>query len=291
VVFDLSVYRKSSLDHNAHARPEELIVITPQHSQTASLELTLKRLLDNPPKLHRPMDFFENNPTAEDGLVGNWGIQRSFLEQLDKFVAPGALTLETGCGLSTVCFAILGAEHICISPMAKEHQRVRNYCAENQISTERIRFIAMKSGAALPALNIGDRRLDFALIDGSHAFPVPIVDYFYANDRLKVGGFLAVDDLQISGVGILHKFLLTEPAYETVKLDGLKTGIYRKVAETIYPRDWSGQRFNSTFPDYSYLPVQTRVREKLRSAPSILRNRLGKIAGLRRARHRALNPG
>lgn len=234
------------------------------------------------PKLHRPMDFFEDDPEAEDGLVANWGIQRSFLEQLHKFIAPGAFSLETGCGLSTVCFAILGVEHICISPMVKEHQRVQKYCAANQISTERLRFIAMKSSAALPSLNIGDHRLDFALIDGSHAFPVPIVDYFYVNDRLKVGGILAVDDLQISGVGILHKFLLTEPAYETVKLDGLKTGIYRKIAETVYPRDWSGQRFNANFPDYSYLPVQKRVCKKLRSAPSILRHRLGKIAAFRR---------
>lgn len=264
-------------------------MITPPDTRPASVEVALKQLFDNPPKLHRPMDFFENNPGAEDGLVSNWGIQRSFLEQLGRFVAPGALSLETGCGLSTVCFAILGTEHVCISPMEKEHNRVRKYCAENQISTEGLRFIAMKSDAALPALDTGGRQLDFVLIDGSHAFPVPIVDYFYANDRLKVGGFLAVDDLQISGVGILHKFLLTEPAYETVRLDGLKTGLYRKVGETVYPRDWLGQSFNSNFPDYSYLPVRTRVREKLRSAPSILRRRLGKVAGFGSAHRRAHN--
>lgn len=259
----------------------------PGHSRTPSVELALKRLRENPPKLHRPIDYFEDGPGGEDGLVSDWGIQSSFLELLDEFVAPGSLTLETGCGLSTVCFAIIGSEHICISPLAKEHIRVRKYCDENQISTEQLRFIPMRSDAALPALDIGKRRLDFALIDGSHAFPAPIVDYFYVNAHLKVGGSLAVDDLCISCVGILHKFLLTEPAYQMVKIDGLKTGIYKKVAETVYPRDFLDQRFNSTFPDYSYLPLQTRVREELRRAPSNLRKCLAKVPGLRSA-HRLL---
>lgn len=260
--------------------------MTAPRDRVSSVELALKRLCENPPKLHRPIDYVEASPAAEDGFV-DWGIQGSFLESLAEFVGPGSLTLETGCGLSTVCFAIIGSEHICISPMEKEHERVRKYCDENQISTKHLRFIPMKSHAALPALDIGERQLDFALIDGAHAFPAPILDYFYVNDRLKVGGILAVDDLFISAVGVLHKFLLTEPAYAVVKIDARKTGIYKKVGETVYPGDFLDQGFNSNFPDYSYLPLQTRLREKLRCAPSYLRKRLSKIPGLRRA-HRLL---
>ena len=93
----------------------------------------------------------------------------------------------------------------------------------------------MSSDAALPSLNLGGRKFDFVLIDGSHTFPEPIIDYYYANDHLKVGGTLAIDDLSISSVGILHKFLITEPAYELVNIDAQKTGIYRKVRDTHYP--------------------------------------------------------
>jgi hypothetical protein len=200
-------------------------------------------------------------------------------------VSPESLSLETGSGLSTVCFAIIGSEHICVSPFQKEHNRIRNYCSQHEISTERIRFIPMKSHAALPSLDMSGRKLDFALIDGSHTFPQPIIDYYYVNKHLKVGGLLAVDDLNISSVGMLHKFLITEPAYELVKFDGLKTGIYRKVGDTLYIHGWLDQKFNSTYPDFSYLPLQTRVREKLRPVELKLRTGLGRIPGLRRAYH------
>jgi hypothetical protein len=67
---------------------------------------------------------------------------------------------------------------------------------DHQISTGRIRFIPMKSYAVLPSLDIGGK-LDFGLIDGSHTFPQPIIDYHYLNENLKVGGLLVLDDLKL----------------------------------------------------------------------------------------------
>ncbi len=262
----------------------------PSVSRGQSIEAALKQLLEKPPKLHGPKDpdpAADNDRSAEKGLV-SWGIQPSFLELLIKMVSPDKLTLETGSGLSTVCLAIIGSEHICVSPSPQEHDRIRHYCREHQISTERIRFIPMKSHAVLPYLDTGGRKLDFALIDGAHAFPEPIFDYYYINKHLKIGGILAVDDLDISSVGILHKFLITEPAYQLVKTDwwyALKTGIYRKVGDTHYPLDWLSQRFNCRYPDLSYLPFQARVRERLRPVEVKLRVGLGRVPGLRGAYH------
>ena len=251
------------------------------------IELAINRLLEDPPMLHRPHDLVDptNDPAAEDGLVSYWGIQGSFLRLMAEMVTPESLTLETGSGLSTVCFAIIGSQHFCVSPFQKEHSRIRRYCSEHQISTERIRFIPMRSDAALPSLDLGGRKLDFALIDGSHTFPEPIIDYYYVNDHLKVGGKLAIDDLSISSVGILHKFLITDPAYELVKIDAQKTGIYRKVGDTHYPYGWSDQRYNSKFPDFSYLPFQKRARERLRPVEAKLRRGLVRVPGLRGAYH------
>jgi hypothetical protein len=251
-------------------------------SRCQSANSVLKHFLDEPPKLHGPKGkWLTDDPSAEDGLE-NWGIQRTFLELMVEMVASDSLTLETGCGLSTVCLAIIGTDHICVSPSQEEHNRIRAYCSKHQISTERIRFIQMYSHAALPLLDTGGRRLDFALIDGGHAFPQPMIDYYYVNEHLKVGGLLAIDDLNIPNVGILHKFLITEPAYEFVKFDGLKTGVYRKVGETSY-RFWKDQRFNSPCPNFSYLPFHTRVLEQLRPVKQKLRITLGRVPGLRGA--------
>ena len=250
-------------------------------STPAYNEVALKRLLEEPPKLHRPKDY---DPTAEEGLI-SWGIQESFLELLVKIVTPDSITLETGSGLSTVCFAIIGSEHICVSPLRQEHDRIRDYCCEHQISTARIRFIPLNSQAVLPFLDTGGRKLDFALIDGAHTFPEPIVDYFYLNQYLKIGGLLAIDDLNISGIGILHKFLITEPAYELVKIDGLKTGIYRKVSDIQPYPAWRSQKLNRRYPDFSYLPFQTIVRERLRPIEVKLRMGLGRLPAVRGAYH------
>ena len=251
-----------------------------------SVGAVLEQLFEDPPKLHRPKDFSPtDDPTAEDGLVCNWGIQESFLRRLTALVTSSSLTLETGSGLSTVCLAIIGAEHICISPVEKEHHRIRRYCADHNISDERIRFVPLKSEAVLPSLDLRGRKLDFVLIDGSHAFPDPIIDYYFANRHLKVGGFLAVDDIHISSVGVLHKFLITEPAYELIEIDGLKTALYRKVAETSYPRGWVDQNFNAKYPDFSYLAFHARVRVRFRPLEYKLRTALGGIPGVRGAYH------
>jgi hypothetical protein len=245
--------------------------------------LAVRQLLAEPPKLHRARDFDPNDdPTSDDGLT-TWGIQQSFLDLVARVVTPEYLTLETGSGLSTICFAISGSEHICVSPAPKEHNRIRNYCSSHGISTGRVRFIPIASHAALPGLDTGGRKLDFALIDGSHAFPQPVIDYHYVNGNLKVGGFLAVDDLNIPSVGMLHKFLMAEPAYELVEIDGQKTGVYRKVRATDYPNDWTDQKLNSRYPDFSYLSFQVRARERLRAARLKLRAGLGSVPGLRGA--------
>ena len=217
----------------------------------------LDRLIKEQPKFHW---------VPSTNSATSWGIQRSFLERLPEMVSRDCVTLETGAGLSTVVFALIGTEHFCISPAEDEHRRIRSYCEDAGISTDRLHSIAAPSSASLPGLDLGGRELDFALIDGAHAFPQAMVDYFYINDRLKVNGLLAVDDLQIPSVGILHRFLMSDPAYELVTIDGRKTGVYRKIRATLYPMDFASQPMNKKNPDYSFL-LGVRIRQIARQIP------------------------
>ena len=232
-----------------------------QASKTPTVAAELNRLLLHPPKLHRDW--------STSGGLTSYGIQPSFLQLLAELVVPGSLTLETGTGVSTIAFAIIGAEHIGISPDADEHVRIQTYCQDFQIPAERLRFIAASSYACLPTLDLQGRQLDFALVDGSHAFPQPIIDYFYINRHLKVGGLLAIDDLPISSVAMVHSFLITDPAYQLLKIDCRKTSIYRKVRVTEYPKDWASQEMNKRYPDFSFLPMRLRIRHAARRIPGL----------------------
>ena len=192
----------------------------------------------------------------------SWGIQSSFLEWIYGNVKPGSTTLETGAGFSTVVFAILGCKHSCLAPEPEEHKRIGEYCEEIGASPEGFTFMAEGSAHSLATLPM-EPVLDFALIDGAHAFPMPCVDFFYINRMLKIGGMLAIDDLQIPSVGMMHKYLLTDPAYEVIAIDSRKTGIYRKVTESRRIADFDRQPMNAKNPDYSFLGEEPAKRTGL----------------------------
>lgn len=90
--------------------------------------------------------------------------------------------------------------------------------------------------------------LDLVLIDGDHAFPSPFIDWYYTADRINKGGYVIVDDTQLSTGRILHDFLcLEKKRWKLHRVIG-KTSIFKKmasgnVAEGIF---WIQQPFVSS---------------------------------------------
>ena len=54
---------------------------------------------------------------------------------------------------------------------------------------------------------------DLVFIDGWHTFDYTLVDAFYANELLRVGGYLVIDDAQHSGVAKCVRYI--EPNYKS----------------------------------------------------------------------------
>ena len=147
-------------------------------------------------------------------------------------------TLEVGCayGLSSlyICEALrgrAGARHTIIDP----HQNtvwdgagVRNL---RQVGVEYADLIESGSEIALPQLMVsGKGPYDFIFIDGWHTFDHTLIDCFYATRLLRVGGVLALDDVDWDSVGRVVDFLLTYPCYEDI---GRVT--------RVRPRGWKGK--------------------------------------------------
>ena len=155
-------------------------------------QASIQRVLDDPP------------PTHADGIMshaptGVWQTERSAYEFLAQCAVQGIATLETGCGISTVLLGLWGARHTCITPSADEVERTQAYCESREISLENVEFLIGPSDEILPSLS-SSHQLDLVLIDGGHAFPLPIIDWYYAASRLRAGGILVVDDLQLAPV-------------------------------------------------------------------------------------------
>jgi len=76
-----------------------------------------------------------------------------------------------------------------------------------------IEFREQPSQQALPQLEAEGRRFDFAFIDGIHTFDHALVDFFYVDRMLRVGGVVAFDDVGWPGIHKLCRFIATNRAY------------------------------------------------------------------------------
>jgi hypothetical protein len=216
---------------------------------------TIERLLADRPafhrretEIHRPFELNQSclqpaiaKQMAADGNVC-YAVAPEVLRFIEDSVSQSSKTLETGAGLSTLVFALRGAAHIAVTPSKPEINCIRDYAAENAISLDSVRFICEPSEKYLPRGEITD--LDLVLLDGKHAFPWPMVDWFYSADRLKPGGLMLIDDAQMRSVGVLRDFMSIDPAWNLVKDFAGKTVVFRKMRPQIHDIAWHMQPWN-----------------------------------------------
>ncbi len=186
-------------------------------------------VLTDPPQVHPDVGY------------GVWSTERSAYEFMAQHCPPGTRTLETGLGVSTVLFAMWGTEHICVVPNPSEVERLRAHADSREIDISTVRFELGPSDAVLPVLD--SPPLDLVLIDGSHGFPLPIIDWFYAAGRLRPGGHVILDDLQLTQVSVgLLRFLDRDPRWSQVARTS-KWVAYRRETDHSLSEDWGHQRF------------------------------------------------
>jgi hypothetical protein len=191
---------------------------------------SLEDVLRDPPLVHADDDT---------GEVSTHGLQPAVLRWLAATVRPGARTLETGSGLSTLTFALAGALHTCVVPNQPEVDRLLAYGRERGIPVEEVRFEVAPSERVLPSLDLGE--LDLVLIDGSHSFPQPFIDWFYTHPSLALGGRVVVDDTHVWTGRVLRDFLDAEPEWVREQQWLGRTAAFRKVAPTDPDKLWTKQ--------------------------------------------------
>jgi predicted O-methyltransferase YrrM len=85
-----------------------------------------------------------------------------------------------------------------------------------------IEFHEEFSHLALPALEKKGVKVDFGFIDGYHTFDHTLLDFFYIDRILKVGGILVIDDCDTPSVRKACSFILANRSYKVwdyVKFD------------------------------------------------------------------------
>jgi hypothetical protein len=213
-------------------------------------------VLAHPPRVH------------DTGTIGPpegvWWTERSCYELLAERCRPGDRTLETGLGASTMLFAALGTRHTCVVPSATEVDLLVAHCHAQGVPTDDVAFVIGLSRDVLPSLPRDE--LDAFLVDGGHGFPTPMIDWLYGGSRLRRGGLLVLDDLQLPAVGVLTDYL---------DRDARWVDVARTAKWAAYERDDEGPIVDDHFHQPFYGP-RDQPATTAASAPADRRRRFAR---------------
>ena len=179
-------------------------------------------------------------------------------------------TLEVGCayGLSSlfICSALQGrhrVSHTIIDPFQNstwDGSGIRNL---EEAGYNFFKLIEIKSEFALPKLlEEREGQFDFIFIDGWHTLDHTFLDCFYATRLLRVGGYLAIDDVSFfPAVRSVVDFLSNYPCYEfygsvsTKQRRSWKTRLIRPLMSPVRRKIWaqvlSPKLYRKIFEDQS----------------------------------------
>jgi hypothetical protein len=150
-------------------------------------------------------------------------------------------TLATGCGRTTILFVLAQTDRCSLTSNKRETELVAEYCVRIGLSVDRLHFRIGSSAALFPTM-LKEPPLDFIYNDRSHTFPFSNVDFYYAEQRLSVGGVLGIDDCQIRAVRVLYDHLSVCETYER-RCHVDDAAFFRKISDAP-SKEWKYQAFN-----------------------------------------------
>lgn len=216
---------------------------------------------------------------AEDGTPVSAfpaGIPREHADEIIRLLRDMGLTrtLETGMayGVSTLAIGSVHQErgegsHIAIDPIQSGHfGSIGTLNVRRAGLEDRVRVLEERADAALPQLRDEGVRLDFGLIDGRHLFDFALLDFFYIDRMLDVGGVVAFHDTWKAGVAEVVAYVSANRAYEPIDPVDHGLAVLRKVAED--------DRKGWFHRDFERGPRRASVRYLLLSLPGRVRRRL-----------------
>jgi predicted O-methyltransferase YrrM len=128
--------------------------------------------------------------------------------------------VEVGCamGISSLAIAdaigaVGAASHYIIDPNQKSQWKNIGIANLKRAGFRNFNLIEDYSEFALPALAKEGVKVDFGFIDGWHTFDHTLIDFFYINRMLEIGGVIVIDDVQMPAVNKVLRYIYNYPCY------------------------------------------------------------------------------
>jgi hypothetical protein len=146
--------------------------------------------------------------------------EADFLRSLISMSQPKT-TLEIGCaeGVSSmvICDAI-GREnkHTILDPNQSGHWKNMGVNNLKKAGLENFTLIEDYSEFVLPELLRKGEQYDFIFVDGWHTFDHVMLEFFYINRLLPIGGVVAFDDVALISLNRLMRYISNYPNFKVI---------------------------------------------------------------------------
>lgn len=180
-----------------------------------------------------------NSQALPEGSVSDEALR--FIHGLGA-TAPFECSMETGTGRTTIVLSQVSRRHL---TFALEESPNLKTLARDWLRRESVQWILGPTQRILPSFQF-NAPLDFALIDGPHAYPFPELEYYFIYPHLRPGAWLVIDDIQIPTIRHLYSFLREEPMFRWERNVGNTAFFRRTDVPTFNPfaDHWWEQAYN-----------------------------------------------
>jgi hypothetical protein len=146
--------------------------------------------------------------TGLSGLHLCWGLLRAA-------PAPGT---NSGAALGNGAADAPLGRHTAIDPFQKGEfwQGIGLALRDQAGATDMFEWIGERDDVVLPRMLAAGEKIEFALIDGDHRFEAAMLDFYYIDKLLPVGGMCVIDDTDWPSVWRVVQFALRHRNYEWV---------------------------------------------------------------------------
>lgn len=153
-------------------------------------------------------------------------------------------SLEIGLayGFSTVWMldalcSLKGSAHTAVDPFQKTHWGGIGLAQAARLEyAGRFEWIPDYSIHALSRLIHNKRQFDFIYIDGNHRFDDVIVDFYLADQIMRPGGLIVLDDMWMNSIRSATNFIINNRAYELLPQPVRNISVLRKIRDD--DRSW-----------------------------------------------------
>lgn len=173
----------------------------------------------------------------------------NILKELQIYIPSGGVSVETGCGKSTILFSNLSSSH---TVFAYDDRNCGNKSSVNYFMDcpytwhDNIEVVYGATQRTLPTYKFS-QKIDCVLIDGPHGYPFSEIEYYFLYPHIANGGLLIIDDINIPTVNHVWQILKEDDMFEEVCVIEEKTGILRRTDSKMFDPfgdSWWEQKYN-----------------------------------------------